>query len=782
MRALFRFPFWFAFCFPFYLLSIVSCGLATSLAVAASSIAVEYYHASYGHYFVTASPQEISALDSGKTAGWSRTGESFGVLDRDTAGASNVCRFWSGQTFAPRSSHFYAPSAAECASTKGNRDWLFEGEVFAMMLPDASGTCAGVTLPLYRLYNNGQSGAPNHRYTTSAKIRSDMRAQGWIAEGSGAGVIGCAPLSGEPEIISGHVIDGAIEEALVCLDINRNGRCEESEAQTYSGVGGIYQLAIPRDSTAPLVAEVIAGRSRDSDRPQSTVDVSYRMASPSRAYSTDITPFSTLVQLTSQADYPLAEDLVRGLLGLPPKYDIKLAATGEPGSLQRTVAKSVVAALKANGAALDLSAPDALARVVASFPAALTDVPQLRITTRNGVPIDSKETYVDATYVLTNPAAAVPVVALNGKIRGRGHTTWGQPKNPYKVQFSKDASYAAITDVLGMKKQRNWALLADYFDRSLIRNKLALSLGSSSVFADGLKWTPSGQHVEVYLNDDYIGVYLLTEDIRIDPARLDLKQMSSNPAINDVDGGYIVEVDFRLDCFVEWGINLQLVTDEGVPFCIDTPDEEAITRGQISYIKSLLAQVERDLYQAGRLDRINPASFADWYLLQELFRNNDAIFITSDFMWKDTEAAVDARDRLLNMGPLWDFDTSAGNTDYNDNWQSEGCWVSKSYQPNWISKLFDNPGFVALTLSRWKEKRPALEAFVNASIDTYAHRLALAQRRNFQRWPILELWFAHYRFSSYEEEVAFVRQFLNERMAWLDKAYASPEAFNELCK
>jgi hypothetical protein len=178
-----------------------SLGLASSLAVATSSIAVEYYHASYGHYFVTASPQEISALDSGKTPGWSRTGESFGVLDRDTAGASNVCRFWSGQTFAPRSSHFYAPSAAECASTKGNRDWLFEGEVFAMMLPDASGTCAGVTLPLYRLYNNGQSGAPNHRYTTSLTTRSAMLAQGWIAEGSGIGVIGCAPDPAAPATI-----------------------------------------------------------------------------------------------------------------------------------------------------------------------------------------------------------------------------------------------------------------------------------------------------------------------------------------------------------------------------------------------------------------------------------------------------------------------------------------------------------------------------------------------------------------------------------------------------
>ena len=277
-----------------------------------------------------------------------------------------------------------------------------------------------------------------------------------------------------------------------------------------------------------------------------------------------------------------------------------------------------------------------------------------------------------------------------------------------------------------MKKQRNWALLADYFDRSLIRNKLALSLGSSSVFADGLKWTPSGQHVEVWLNDDYVGVYLLTEDIRIDPARLNLKKMSSNPAANEVDGGYIVEVDFRLDCYKGADLDLQLVTPQGVPFCIDTPDEEAITPAQLAYIKSLLVEVENDLYGPNRLDRINPASFVDWYLLQELFRNNDAIFISSDFMWKDTAAAANPKDRLLNMGPLWDFDRSAGNVNYNDNWKTEGCWVSKPYQPNWFSRLFDNPDFLALTLSRWKQKRPALEAFVNVSIDTYARRLAVA--------------------------------------------------------
>ncbi|HSB87699.1 MAG TPA: metallophosphoesterase [Ilumatobacteraceae bacterium] len=184
------------------LLFIASCGLATSLAVAASPTAVEYYHGGYGHYFVTASPPEIAALDTGRFPGWSRTGESFGVLDLDTAGAANVCRFWSGQTFAPKSSHFYTPFAWECAIVKGNPGWQFEGEVFAMNLPDAAGSCADGTVPLYRLYNDGQGGAPNHRYTTSPSTRSAMLAQGWIAEGSGVGVIGCVPVPAPVTIVA----------------------------------------------------------------------------------------------------------------------------------------------------------------------------------------------------------------------------------------------------------------------------------------------------------------------------------------------------------------------------------------------------------------------------------------------------------------------------------------------------------------------------------------------------------------------------------------------------
>ncbi|MFO1314964.1 MAG: SBBP repeat-containing protein [Burkholderiales bacterium] len=155
--------------------------------------AIEFRHAEWDHYFVTANPDEVAKLDAGVFTGWSRTGESFNVRPLDTPGAANVCRFFS-VSFAPKSSHFYTPDAAECAKVKQNPDWQFEAEVFAFARPDAAGACGAGTLPLYRLYNDGQGGAPNHRYTTSLATRAGMVGRGWIPEGTGdLGVIGCVP-------------------------------------------------------------------------------------------------------------------------------------------------------------------------------------------------------------------------------------------------------------------------------------------------------------------------------------------------------------------------------------------------------------------------------------------------------------------------------------------------------------------------------------------------------------------------------------------------------------
>jgi hypothetical protein len=156
-------------------------------------VVVEYYHSGFGHYFMTASRDEIAVLDAGVFPLWERTGQSFKAYLLDTPGMANVCRFFS-VAFSPKSSHFYTSSAAECALTTNNPDWEFEGEVFSFSPVTSSGKCAKGNVPLYRLYNNGMGGAPNHRYTISPSIRATMLGAGWIPEGYGSdGITGCVP-------------------------------------------------------------------------------------------------------------------------------------------------------------------------------------------------------------------------------------------------------------------------------------------------------------------------------------------------------------------------------------------------------------------------------------------------------------------------------------------------------------------------------------------------------------------------------------------------------------
>lgn len=154
---------------------------------------VEYFHAAFGHYFVTHIADEIAKLDNGTFAGWTRTGRTINAWTAPAAGSAPVCRFFSA-TFAPKSSHFYTSFASECEAVKRDATWSFEGEVFHVGLPDAQGACAAGTQRVFRLYNNGQSGAPNHRFTTDAALRDRLIAQGWQAEGRGEGVTMCAPI------------------------------------------------------------------------------------------------------------------------------------------------------------------------------------------------------------------------------------------------------------------------------------------------------------------------------------------------------------------------------------------------------------------------------------------------------------------------------------------------------------------------------------------------------------------------------------------------------------
>jgi uncharacterized delta-60 repeat protein len=164
--------------------------------------AVEYFNAAYGNYFMTVLDDEMAILDQQLLPGWKRTGNAFRVYAQADAALAPVCRFWSDQTFAPKSSHFYTPFADECATVKASPAWTYEGIVYELRLPEGmpgSRTCPALSQPLYRLYNNGAGGAPNHRYTLDPATVEAMLAQGWIVEGEAATrVFACVPVQNDP--------------------------------------------------------------------------------------------------------------------------------------------------------------------------------------------------------------------------------------------------------------------------------------------------------------------------------------------------------------------------------------------------------------------------------------------------------------------------------------------------------------------------------------------------------------------------------------------------------
>ena len=165
-------------------LADIAAYLATFATASGTVAVVEFYHVARDHYFMSASAAEMADLDGGVHAGWVRTGLSFKAFGNAIAGASPACRFYLPPAYGD--SHFYSASAAECAQIAAMyAGFVYETPAtFYIGLPDAvSGACPAGWSPVYRLWNNRPD--TNHRYTTSATVRQQMLAQGWVGEGYG---------------------------------------------------------------------------------------------------------------------------------------------------------------------------------------------------------------------------------------------------------------------------------------------------------------------------------------------------------------------------------------------------------------------------------------------------------------------------------------------------------------------------------------------------------------------------------------------------------------------
>jgi hypothetical protein len=382
------------------------------------------------------------------------------------------------------------------------------------------------------------------------------------------------------------------------------------------------------------------------------------------------------------------------------------------------------------------------------------NLPLLRITTDNDAPIISTDTYITGQISLESNVAGDAAVIGGMQIRGRGNSTWDlMPKKPYRLKLTDKQS------LLGMPSSKDWVLLANYSDKTLLRNKLAMELGSGM----GMPWTPRGKFVEVYHGSRYLGVYLLIENIKIAKDRVNIDELSADDDdAGVISGGYLLEVDFRQD-----GHTIFTAVD-GLPVVFQDPEEP--TAAQEAYLKGYLDQFEAVLHSTsfahpgtGYSAYIDVDSFARWFIVNELFRNVDANMWSSCWMYKP-------RGRKLFMGPLWDFDLAAGNVNYNDAFLTSGWHIRNA---PWFSRLFEDPAFAARVREIWNEAKTTQLPAMIQSIGTQSAALQQAQLNNFHRWPILEshVW-PNYRVpGSYGGELDYLRSWLNTRIAWMDAQF-----------
>ena len=371
-----------------------------------------------------------------------------------------------------------------------------------------------------------------------------------------------------------------------------------------------------------------------------------------------------------------------------------------------------------------------------------------RLDTEGAAPIVSKEDYLRATLTLTGPDGTTSV--LPTQVRGRGNSTWEMPKRPYRLKLDQAAP------LLGMAANRDWAVLANYADKTLMRNAVALCMGRMLDF----DFTPDSRYIELTLNGDYVGIYQVTDQVEVGRNRVDIDDQARNDT--DQDLGFLLEID--AGHYLEE--KFWFIGPSQYPYVI----KSEITAGQLPLVSDYITRFETALFgdafldpQTGYRHYLDTDSAVDFYLVNEALRNSD-IFYSSTYLHRQ-------RGGLLRFGPLWDFDLAAGNIIYANNDQPEGWWVRVT--SSHMARLIDgDPQFRQHLLTRWAYLQRRM-ADIQQLISAGAQNLDAAQARNFTRWPILNeiVWPNPVAVGSYAGEVDRLKSWLQTRTSWIGQQY-----------
>ena len=337
-------------------------------------------------------------------------------------------------------------------------------------------------------------------------------------------------------------------------------------------------------------------------------------------------------------------------------------------------------------------------------------------------PVTSKDDYVGATCYIdalglegyTSMGSADEPEGL--QIKGRGNYTWKDfDKKPYRLKFDEKVK------PLGMKKSRHFALIANADDDlGFLRNTVGLELGRRL----GLAWTPWQEPVEVVLNGDYIGLYMLTETVRVASKRVDVVEQADLETHPDsITGGWL----FEIDNYEEPG---QVTMSEGngawMRFTMHTP--EVLSASQRSYIAKLLADTDRAIYAADKQSTdweryVDLDSLTRFYIVQEVMDNAES-FHGSCYIHKQR-----GDDTKLIFGPVWDF----GNSFHRG--FDKFVYQDPPFGQNWIGEMARFPRFQQRVREVWQpflgDSYPSLDDYIDDFID----RIATASLCDYNRWP-----------------------------------------------
>ena len=395
----------------------------------------------------------------------------------------------------------------------------------------------------------------------------------------------------------------------------------------------------------------------------------------------------------------------------------------------------------------------------------MQDTPVIIINTNNAQPITSKEDYLPSEVTVTNAAEEYCFTDKIAGVRGRGNYTWTLDKKGYRVKFDKR------TSMFGEEAAKNWTLIPNYTDKSNMRNFLALNFANR---LDNLMWNSSARFVELYLNGEYMGLYLLCEQNQVDKTRVDIEEGST-----DIDTGYFVERDryaFADDTMIE-GVDYfntsppetYIIEGDPAAYCyvLKSPasDDSNYTPQHFNYIKDYIISAENAIISRNYAQftaLCDEATFIDYFMVDQVFTNWEANRLSSFYMYKE-------KGGKLSLGPVWDFDLAVGFSPG----QPRNAFVTENY---WFMCLMDMPQFKANFKARYAQLSSQIaQIFDDIAYVQENHYLAI--NHNYEKWDVTEVIHPENHpyggtpmqyFTTYKEHAAFVETFLRDRVQFLN--------------